>query len=78
MFGSFMPKEGRFFDYFDDLAEHIVRASRELAELMASFDEVERRAYNIESIEKDWRQDHSRGCRDAARDLHHAARPRQG
>lgn len=53
MFGSFMPKEGRFFDYFIDLAEHIVRASRELAEMMANFDDVERRAYNIESIEKD-------------------------
>ena len=52
MFGSFMPKEGRFFDHFVDLAEHIVRASKELDELMASFDDVERRAYSIESIEK--------------------------
>lgn len=52
MFGSFMPKEGRFFDHFIDLAEHIVRASKELDELMACFDDVERRAYNIESIEK--------------------------
>jgi len=52
MFGSFMPKEGRFFEYFVDLAEHILQASRELAELMASFDDVERRAYNIETIEK--------------------------
>ncbi len=52
MFGSFMPKEGRFFDYFVNLAEHIVRASKELEELMTTFDDVERRAYNIESIEK--------------------------
>jgi hypothetical protein len=52
MFGSFMPKEGRFFDHFVDLAEHIVRASKELDELMGCFDDVERRAYNIESIEK--------------------------
>ncbi len=52
MFGSFMPREGRFFDHFVDLAEHILQASRELAELMSSFDDVERRAYNIESIEK--------------------------
>jgi len=52
MFGNFMPKEGKFFDHFVDLAEHILQASHELAELMASFDDVERRAYNIESIEK--------------------------
>ncbi|MDR2240380.1 MAG: DUF47 family protein [Zoogloeaceae bacterium] len=52
MFGNFMPKEGRFFEYFVELAEHILQASRELAELMACFDDVERRAYNIESIEK--------------------------
>lgn len=52
MFGSFMPKEGRFFDYFVELAECILQASRELAELMDSFDDVERRAYNIETIEK--------------------------
>lgn len=52
MFGSFMPKEGRFFEYFVELAECILQASRELAELMASFDDVERRAYNIETIEK--------------------------
>jgi predicted phosphate transport protein (TIGR00153 family) len=35
-----------------ELAEAILQASRELAELMASFDDVERRAYNIETIEK--------------------------
>jgi len=52
MFGSFMPKEGRFFEHFSELADNILQASRELAELMGSFDDVERRAYNIESIEK--------------------------
>lgn len=53
MFGAFMPREGRFFDYFNDLAEHILRASRELAALLNSFDDIERRAYNIETIEKE-------------------------
>lgn len=53
MFGSFMPKEGKFFDHFVDLAGCIVRASHELADLMANFDDVERRAYNIETIEKE-------------------------
>jgi predicted phosphate transport protein (TIGR00153 family) len=52
MFGRLMPTEGRFFEYFVDLAEHILQASRELAELMTNFDDVERRAYNIETIEK--------------------------
>jgi len=52
MFGNFMPKEGRFFEHFAELAEAILQASRELAELMASFDDVERRAFNIETIEK--------------------------
>ena len=53
MFGSFMPKEGKFFEHFAELAENILLASRELAELMACFDDVERRAYNIETIEKE-------------------------
>lgn len=53
MFGSFMPKEGKFFEHFIELAENILLASRELAELMACFDDVERRAYNIETIEKE-------------------------
>ena len=26
MFGSFMPKEGKFFDHFVELAEHILQA----------------------------------------------------
>jgi predicted phosphate transport protein (TIGR00153 family) len=52
MFGRFMPKEGKFFDHFVELAENILAASRELAALMAGFDDIERRAYNIETIEK--------------------------
>jgi predicted phosphate transport protein (TIGR00153 family) len=52
MFGRFMPKEGKFFDHFVELAEYILAASRELAALMAGFDDIERRAYNIETIEK--------------------------
>ena len=52
MFGRLMPHEGRFFDYFKELAELIVQGSRELEALMASFDDVERRRFNIETIEK--------------------------
>ena len=52
MFGRLMPREGRFFDLFNEHAEQIVLASRELAALMASGEDRERRTYNIESYEK--------------------------
>jgi len=52
MFGRLMPHEGRFFDHFKELAELIVQGARELEALMATFDDVERRRFNIETIEK--------------------------
>ena len=52
MFGRLMPRDGRFFDLFNEHAEQVVQGSRELAALMASGDDLERRAHNIESIEK--------------------------
>jgi len=52
MFGRLMPHEGRFFDLFKELADLIVQGSRELQALMASFDDIERRRFNIETIEK--------------------------
>ena len=52
MFGRFMPREGKFFELFNEHAALIVEGSRELAALMASGDDLERRAHNVESIEK--------------------------
>ena len=52
MLGRLMPREGRFFELFNDHAELIAQGSRELAALVESIDDVQRRAYNIESIEK--------------------------
>mgnify|MGYP001570858699 CR=1 FL=1 len=52
MFGRLMPREGRFFELFNEHAELVVQGSRELAELVASGNDLERRAYNIEGIEK--------------------------
>ena len=52
MFGRLMPFEGRFFELFNELAGEIVKGSRELAAMMASFDDLERRAFAIETIEK--------------------------
>lgn len=52
MFGRLMPREGRFFDLFADLAGEAVAASLELSSMMASFDNLERRAFTIETHEK--------------------------
>lgn len=52
MFSRFMPREGKFFDLFNEHAALIVEGSLELAALMASGDDLERRAHNVESIEK--------------------------
>ncbi len=52
MFGRLMPKEGRFFDLFTEHAEQIVLGSRELVALMVTGDDIQRRAYAIETIEK--------------------------
>ncbi len=47
-----MPREGKFFDLFNEHAALILEGSRELAALMASGDDLERRARNVETIEK--------------------------
>lgn len=52
MFSRLMPKEGRFFEHFVELADHIVQASHELSALMTTFENLEHRARNIETIEK--------------------------
>ena len=52
MFGRLMPREGRFFELFNEHAEQLVQGARELAALMQSGDDFERRAYAIETIEK--------------------------
>ena len=52
MFGRLMPRQGKFFDLFNEHAEQIVLGSHELAALMVNREDLERRTYNIESIEK--------------------------
>jgi predicted phosphate transport protein (TIGR00153 family) len=52
MFGRLMPKEGRFFELFNEHAEQIVLGGRELVALLGSKDDFQRRAYAIETIEK--------------------------
>ena len=52
MFGRLMPREGRFFELFNEHAEQILLGSRELGALMATGDDLERRTHSIESIER--------------------------
>jgi predicted phosphate transport protein (TIGR00153 family) len=52
MFGRLMPHEGRFFDLFNEQAGLIVQGSRALAALMSHGDDIQNRAYQIESVEK--------------------------
>ena len=51
MFGRLLPKEGRFFDLFNQHAEQIVRAAHELAALMQDYEDRERHARNIDEAE---------------------------
>jgi len=51
MFGRLMPREGRFFEYFNEHAELLVLGAIELKALMSDISELQIRARNIESIE---------------------------
>lgn len=51
MLGGFIPKEGRFFDLFKDLAALIAEASIEFRDLLTHLDEAEKRVRNIKDIE---------------------------
>jgi uncharacterized protein Yka (UPF0111/DUF47 family) len=52
MFAKRMPKEVRFFDYFTALAEEARNISRAPEALITTFEDVERRTFDIEPIEK--------------------------
>lgn len=51
MFSSLMPKEGRFFDLFKELADCIVQGAVEFKELGVNMGEAERRVRAIKAIE---------------------------
>lgn len=52
MFAKLMPQEPRFFEFFSALADEAVKISRELESMLTAFDDLERRTFNIETIEK--------------------------
>jgi uncharacterized protein len=51
MFSRLMPREGRFFDYFNEHAEQIVLGAHELRALMGNVAELPERKRSIEKIE---------------------------
>ncbi|MCC2655705.1 MAG: hypothetical protein K0Q76_813 [Panacagrimonas sp.] len=51
MFGRLMPREGRFFDFFNEHAEQIVLGAEQLKALMGNVRELDERKRNIENIE---------------------------
>jgi predicted phosphate transport protein (TIGR00153 family) len=53
MLGRLMPREGRFFDLFNEHATQIVDAGKEMAALMADFSDFELHAAAIDRIEKE-------------------------
>jgi uncharacterized protein len=52
MFGRLLPKEGKFFDLFNEHAELCVKGAKEMVALMTNFDDLEIRVHAIEGIEK--------------------------
>ena len=52
MFGRLMPKEGRFFDLFNQHAGHMIDGTHELIGLMDNVIDGQKHIYNIESCEK--------------------------
>jgi predicted phosphate transport protein (TIGR00153 family) len=52
MFGRFMPKEGKFFELFNEHAELGVKCAKEMVSLMTNFDDLELRVHAIENLEK--------------------------
>ena len=51
MFGRLMPREDRFFEFFNEHAEQLVLGAIELKALMGDISELQTHARNIESIE---------------------------
>ena len=52
MLGRLMPREGRFFDIFNAHAARIVEGSKELAEMIGKFSELEAHAQRIDGVER--------------------------
>ena len=52
MLGRLMPREGKFFDIFNAHAARIVEGSKELAQMIGQFSELEAHAQRIDAVER--------------------------
>jgi len=52
MFGRLLPKDGKFFDHFNDHADFCIKGAQEMVALMTNFNDLEIRVHAIEAIEK--------------------------
>ncbi|HMN65461.1 MAG TPA: DUF47 family protein [Burkholderiaceae bacterium] len=52
MFGRLMPREGNFFELFDQHADQIASGSRALARLMSDYGDVAARRQHIDAIDR--------------------------
>jgi uncharacterized protein len=52
MLGKLMPREGRFFDFFNEHAEQILQGAIELNAFMGDIANIETHVRNVETIEK--------------------------
>ncbi len=53
MFGNFIPREGKFFDFFNQHAEQVVKGAASLKTLLSAIgDGVESRVHDVEMIER--------------------------
>jgi len=52
MLGRLMPREGKFFELFNAHAERIVEGSRELAQMIGTFSDLEGHAQRIDGAER--------------------------
>ncbi len=52
MFGRLMPREGNFFELFDQHADQIASGSRALAKLMSDYGDVAARRQHIDAIDR--------------------------
>src|SRR3546814_14360742 len=51
MFGRLLPKDGKFFEHFNDHADLCVKGAQEMVALMTNFNDLEIRVHAIEAIE---------------------------
>jgi uncharacterized protein len=51
MFGRIMPREGRFFELFDQHAEQIAAGSKSLVDLMSQYNDPQARRKHIDAID---------------------------